>query len=178
MGNEGITKNMVKIYIADADTNPSALTSSDVILGEISSYDKSGGNPNISYDDVFGGKITRRQSRDEITLSFDLIFNFEDSFRWNEMSMVEHSTGVWVPGDAGRKVIAFEAFDGTNYLSVAFNNCSNVSFDFSHGADTTREGTIEFTLPVVTDKGIYNEQADEVAVTSLQNWSALTVDES
>ena len=179
MSNEGITKKEVRIYIADADTNPSTLTSADVILGEINSYDKSGGGEQIDYNDVFGGKIKRRGSREETTLSFELIFNLEDSARWHEMSMVEHSTGVYVPGDTSPKMIAIEVTRGGKKLALAFNNCDNVTFDFNHTADTTREGTIEFTFPYATDSGIYNEQfKKDVSITELQNWSALVIDES
>lgn len=175
---KGITKTMTKIYIADADTNPSTLTNADVIKGEISNWDQGGGNQNFEYTDVFGGKITRSQSRDEFTLSFDLIFNFDDSFRWQEIGMVEHSTGVYVPGDAAPKAIFIEATDGTGFITLGFNNCNSVELSMSHSADSTREGSIEFSLSHVTDQGIYNYQADEVAVTGLKDWSLLDSDDS
>ena len=178
MSGEGITKNMTKIYIVDADTNPSTLTSSDVILGEISNWEQGGGNQNFEYASVFGGKLKRKQDRDEYTLSFDLIFNFEDTARWHEMNLVQHSTGVYVPGDASPKAIFIEAKRGSGYLSLGFNNCDNVSIEISHSAESTREGTIEFTFSHVTDAGIYNYQFKEEAITLLADWSALDSNES
>jgi hypothetical protein len=94
------------------------------------------------------------------------------------MNLVQHSTGVYVPGDASPKAIFIEAKRGSQYLSLGFNNCDSVSIELSHSAESTREGTIEFTFPHVTDQGVFNYQFKESAVVGLSDWEDLESEES
>jgi hypothetical protein len=180
-----INRNNVKVYICNAGTAPSLLVASDVISGEIKSYSKSGGAVEVSSDPVFGGFVDLEKPREQIEISMDVIpsigsnANFWDALiysnetvatKTNIYTLNNGGTGATVPGD---KMITIQALSGTNYKTVAFNNCNVTVFDFEHNADDNRTGKITFKFSPTTETGVSNFMTAASAATALPAWTSL-----
>ena len=67
-----IARSDVTIYIVAADTDPSALASSDAVSGEITNWEQTGGNQDVESRPAFGGYIDVEKAREQIEVSFEV----------------------------------------------------------------------------------------------------------
>ena len=171
-----ISRKKVKIWISALDTAPSTLQNTDVIAGEILTYNKTGGEDDVESIPVFGGFVDKEKPRSQVELSFDVIPSIgTNSARWDSYIYGTNIGGVYVmSSDAANKAIFIQAANGSDYMSYAFNNCNAVKFDIEHNADDNRTGTLSFKMSPEDENGISNFMGKAVAVTSLPNWTQLT----
>jgi hypothetical protein len=170
-----ISRSKVKIYIAAVDTNPSALTSTDLITGEIKSYSKSGGEDDVESDPVFGGFVDKEKPTSQFELEFEVIPSIgTNSDRWDALIYGTTNSVYSMNTAAANKMVAIQALDSTNYKSWAFNNCNGVSWDFEHNADDNLTGTFRFKFSPTTSTGQSNFMTKASAVTALPAWTTLT----
>ena len=176
-----ISRSRVKIYIVDAGTAASTLTATDVIEGEIKSYNKSGGDKEVESDPVFGGYVDKEKPTEQVEVALEVIPKVnEDQNRWDTMAYAADvaNSGVYTMASAtstqpNDKAIYIEATDGTNYKSWGFNNTSVTVFDLEHNADDNQVGNITFKFSPENDSGVSNFMTAASQVTSLPAWSAL-----
>ena len=162
-----IDKDKIKIWIEDANTNPSGVT--DPIKGEISDFDKSGGDREVEYDPVIGGYSKRKQATSEHTMEFSLIFDEDLMHRWDEMRYKTDGDEL-VEGDVDDKVIYIQYGEGADAHSYGFNNCHTVNLEHSFSGDSTVEGTINFSFPATTAEGLTNYKKKRGEITEISNW--------
>jgi hypothetical protein len=168
-----ISRKRVDIYIANADTNPSALSDSDIIKGQITNYSKSGGEDDVETVHAFGGDIDKEKPQSQMEIQFEITPAIEDASRWDSY-IYGVTNGVYVANKSvGDRAIFFHAKEGSNHYTVGFNNCNSVTWDWDHAADDNRSGTFTFKLSPQNRDGISNFMAAESAITSMHNWSTL-----
>jgi len=174
-----ISRNKVNISIVDADTNASALASSDIVEGEIKTYNKSGGAQDIESDPVFGGYVDKEKPREQVEVSFEIIPKIgTDSDRWDSMTYALDGTGVYTMADStstlpSNKAIFIEAADGSNYKSMGFNNCNISVLDMEHSADDNRTYNMTLKFSPTNDSNVSNFMTLATAIGSLPDWTAL-----
>jgi hypothetical protein len=172
-----ITKKKVKIYIADAGTDVSSLTSANMIKGEIREYDLGDGDQEFETENVFGGQIDIVNPRGQFSLEFTIRPQTEYAERWEAMAFGKKTVGgvdVYSPAiDSAAKLIVIETVDSTDNAIWAFNNARNVSFNFSHNADESREGTLSFSISPEDSEGTINIGYAETSIALFPDWDEL-----
>lgn len=173
-----ISRKNTKIYITAADTLPSALTSSDVVVGEIKSYSKSGGEREVESDPVFGGFVDKEQPRSQFEIQLEVVPQTgTGSYEWDKLVYGQDSAAgsdVYTSAlDSDDRMIVIEAYDGTNYKSWAFNNCNGITIDYEGSADDNQTATLTFKFAPTTSDGVPNYQYSAVTATSLIDWDSL-----
>lgn len=173
-----ISRNKVSIYIVPINTAPSALTTSDIIRGEITNYSKSGGEIDVETVPAFGGFIDKEKPQTQFELSFDIVpqltSDTSTTMRWENMAYYNDGgtyTSARSPTD---KMVVIEARNGANYKSVAFNNCNVTVLDMEHSADDNQSYTMNLKFSPTTPSGQPNFMSKAVAATSLPTWGTLT----
>ncbi len=170
-----ISRSKVKIYIAPVDTNPTSLASTDLILGEIKSYKKSGGEDDIDSDAVFGGFVDKEKPASQFEVEFDIIPSIgSNSDRWDALIYGTTNSVYTLNTAAANKMIAIQAQDGASFKSWCFNNCNGVSWDFEHNADDNQTGTFKFKFSPTTSGNQSNFATKALALTAMPNWTTLT----
>ena len=115
-----IDREFVTIYIAPADTDGSALASSDAVNGEITSHNLTGGNQDVESVPAFGGFIDKRKPREQFELQMEVVPKLSGtaaiSDRWD---IFKCGTTGKSTGEATAYAIFIEATDGTNYKTSA-----------------------------------------------------------
>lgn len=162
-----IDKDKIKIWIESADTNPASV--SDPIKGEISDFDKSGGEREVEFDPVIGGYSKRKQATTEHTVEFSLIFDQDLMHRWDELRYKADGQEL-IEGDVEDKIIYIQYGEGATAHSYAYNNCHTVNLEHSFAADSTVEGTINFTFPPTTPVGATNFKKVRGEISNISNW--------
>lgn len=179
-----INRDKIKIYMVDANTNPSTLAASHVVAGEIKSYNKSGGEKDVESDPVFGGFVNKEKPITQVEIELEVIPRMQEANRWDAITYARDTTatasGLHVytmastkstqPSD---KMIVIEATEGTVFKSWAFNNCNVTVFDLEHNADDNQTGNITFKFSPTSPKGVSNFITAKVAATALPNWTGL-----
>lgn len=179
-----ISRSKVKIWVVPADTNPSAILESTTyngsnlgyISGQISDYSKSGGEDDIETVPVFGGFVDKEKPQTQIEVELSVIPDVDTNPDiWDAMIYGTNASGVYATNSAaGNKAIYIQAKNGSNYKTIAMNNCNGVHFDFEHPADDNQTGTLMFKFSPTTSLGIPNYMTKALQVTALPNWTTLT----
>ena len=177
MSKKSISRDKVKIWILAADVAPSTVADEDAIVGEIRSWDLSGGDDDVESEPVFGGFVDKRKPREQFEISFDIVPQIgSESEDWESFIYTEDgtNTGVYTSvGSTDDRCIYIEAKDGSAYKSWGFNNCNSVTLDMSHSADDNMEASLSFKFAPANSAGIPNLQYKKAAVTTLPLWSEL-----
>ena len=177
-----ISRSMVRIAILSADVNPSAVASTDYIEGEITNYNKSGGDSDVESVAAFGGYIDKEKpvSQEELAFEFVPKIGGDDPDRWRALSMAEDvsNTGVYTSASTtstqpGKKAIFLEAVNGTDYDSMCVNNADVTVMDVDHAADDNRTGNITLKFSPENDSGVANRMEAAKAMSSMPDWTAL-----
>ena len=173
-----INRKGVKIYVVPAGTNGSAVNV-EPLKGEITNYDKTGGERNRESEPVFGGFAHREESRSDYEIEFGIIPSLTHIGRWEGMDMGAHDTDVWASNiDPEDKAIFIVAEIGSDTVTYAFNNAYALNFDWSHEANDVREGTMNFKIAPEDVDGLANFVAVKGDLNSVPDWSTLTGDDS
>lgn len=167
-----IDREHVTIYIAPADTNGSALAASDIVNGEITSHNLTGGNQDVESVAAFGGFIDKRKPREQFELSMDVVPKLSgtasETDRWDIFKY--GSTGAST-GDSGNYCIFIVATDGTNYKTSGFNNCKLTGWEPSQAADDNYMGTATWKFSPTTDTGAANLKTSAITPSNaFFNW--------
>ena len=174
-----ISREMVKIAIVEAATNPSAIAETDYIRGEIKSYNKTGGDKEVESDPHFGGNVRKDQPRNEIELSFEVTPSMEDADRWEKLTLGYETVGgqtVYVTNkDATDKCVFIEAVksDGSNPMSWAFDNAVVTTMDMDHNADDVQTKSLNLKLTPENENGRTNYMGVETIVSAMPAWTSL-----
>lgn len=185
-----ISRNMVKMWLVSAGTNPSSLVTTAVwtssvtggyIPGQIKSYTKSGGDVDVETVPVFGGYVDKEKAAAQIELELTIIPALENSlFNWQAIAASVDTTTtpvVYTSKNVSLTDRAFfiQAVDSTaGSESWAWNNCTVTVMDQEHDAEDNLMYTLRLKLSPTDSSGIPNYQTSKRAVTSLINWSSLT----
>ena len=177
---KAISRDKVKIWILAAGVNPSTVDSSDAIVGEIRSWDLSGGDDDVESVPVFGGYVDKEKPREQFELSFDVVPQIgTGAEEWETYIYREDGTNSDVYTSVGRvgdRCVFIQAEDSTNFKSWGFNNCNSVTLDMNHNADDNMEATLNLKFSPTDQDGIPNLMYKKAAVATLPNWSALDTD--
>jgi hypothetical protein len=166
----GVFPNETSIYIVAANTNGSALTVANKIVGEITNWSKSGGDQEIESVPVIGGFVDKESPRNQIELSFDVIIQnttastldrYDDYFNAGGLSTAEGAD----------KAIFIEHTTGSLKKTFAFNNCRAVTWEPEMAADDMLKGSITFKLSPTTALGVANVKTSALASSvAFFNW--------
>lgn len=159
----GVFPNETSIYIANKDTDGSALTNADKIVGEITNWNRSGGEQDIETIPVIGGFVDKENPRTQVEFSFDVIVNNASA------STLDRYDKLWM-GDSGsigdespEKAIFIVSNTGSNSKVFAANNCRAVTWEPEMAADDMLRGTITFKLSPETPLGASNLKTSTIA---------------
>ena len=181
-----ISRNKTKIYIVNSGTNASALTTTDLIAGEIKSYSKTGGETDTESDPVFGGYVDKEKPQTQFELQFEIVPSFDSGYRWEEMVYASKTVGTdtfyIAGGSVSDKAVFIEANDGSGNVDAwGFNNCNVTVMDMEHNADDNQTKTLTLKFSPTDDSNISNYVygskqvvASFASVTELPDWSDLT----
>ena len=183
-----ISRNVTKLWIVAAGTNPSALSTSvwtsvntkGYIAGVIKSFSKSGGETESESDPVFGGYVDKDKPATQIQIELSIVPALETSnFEFETLAMSLDSTSgtaVYTTKgvDLSDQAFFIQASDGSSNKSWGFNNCNITVLDMEHNADDNQTQTLRMKLSPTDDAGIPNGQYSKQAVTALTNWASLT----
>lgn len=158
-----------KIYIVDAGTATSSLTSTDTVTSEVTNFSQSGGDEDLDAKKVFGGgNIDLITPRSVIEVSFDVVLRYgTDATKWDAFKW---GSGLGSDGDSPKKDIYVEWSDGTNYYTRCYQNARGFSFEPEASADGLLEGSITFKLSPTQADGSKNFQVSSTAATSV-SWA-------
>lgn len=187
-----ISRSKTKIWIVDKDTDCSTLTyavaddlensTNGYLAGDIKSYSKSGGENDVESDPVFGGFIDKEKPTTQVEVSLEIVplLDAGKADRWDAFTYAEDSSnaGIYtmatetstVPDD---KMIVIEAGDGTNYKTVAFNNCNVTVLDMEHNADDNRTYNMTLKFSPTDSSGISNFMTSDIIATDMPAWTEL-----
>ena len=166
-----INRDMVTIYIVAATTEPSALTDSDAVKGEITNWSLTGGNQDIESVPAFGGFIDKEKPREQFELSMDVTPQITGTAAIdNRWDTYRYGSTLLSTGEGGTYRIFIQAYDGTNYKSTGFDNCKSVTWEPSHSADDNLGGTMTWKFSPEDSVGAANLVTSNVVATSL-SWS-------
>lgn len=157
----------VKIYIAAANTNGSALASSNIVAGEITSHGFSGGNRERTSDPAFGGYIQTRSPRGDFELTMDIAPKLSGTAstddRWD---LYKFGTTGLSTGEEQALAIFIQRNNGSSYKTTAFNNAYVTSWEPSHDAGEYEKGSVTFTIAPETDTGAANIKTSALAAST------------
>lgn len=152
-----IDREFVTIYIAPVGTAGSNLASSDIVNGEITSHNLTGGNQDEESVPAFGGYITKRKPREQFELTMEVVPKLSatpaETDRWDVFKY--GATGASTGEGSGYSIYVV-AKDGTNYKTSAFNNCKMTSWEPTHNADDNYTGSATWKFSPETDAGAAN----------------------
>lgn len=135
----------VSVYIAPAGTVGSALATSDAVTTEISNFSLSGGSKDITSEPFFGGAFIDKESpREQYEISFDVYVSYDNAVRWEALLMGGNleSTSASSDGESDSFRVFIEATDGTDYKTMAMDNCQAVTFEPEMASDDYMKGTL------------------------------------
>ena len=159
-----INRDMVSIYIVAADTNGADLASTDIIKGEITSHNLSGGTQDIESVAAFGGFIDKEKPREQFEISMDVVPKISatasETDRWD---VFKYGAGGLSSGEGSSYAIFIQAKDGSNYKTTAINNARVTTWEPSHSADDNSEGSITFKFSPEDEVGSANLKTSALA---------------
>jgi hypothetical protein len=190
MAGNAIARSKVSIYIANAGTAPSALTSTDLVTGEITNYSLSGGESDSESVAAFGGFIDKEKPTSQFELSLEVtpsLASATAAVSWANRSRVKETIGastVYTVTNAAAtasvvyptaKMIVISAYDSATsvFNTVAYNNADITTFEMSHAADDNRTLNLTFKFSPQTAAGKSNVMEAALAPTALPLWSVL-----
>jgi hypothetical protein len=171
-----ISRPKVKIYITAAGINPSAVTATDSITGEIKSWKKSGGEDDVESQPVFGGFVDKEKPLSQVEIEMEIIPSLETatSDRWDALIYGTTNNVYTLNSAAANKAIFIGATDTVGNKSWAFNNCNAMSWEIEHDAEDVATGTLKFKFSPTTTGGLSNFMTKATTVTALPAWTTLT----
>lgn len=173
---DSLSGDQVTIYVEDSGTESGVagggLTNN--FEAEVTSFDVGGGARDTESIAVFGGGfIDRQKPQEQIEVSMDIILRYgTDVDQWD---------ALWYSVDVsknlvftGKKMIAIEASDGTNYYWNAWNNATITNVDKEFSAEDEWRGTISFKLSAADADGVTNVQYGKADINSADelDWTA------
>lgn len=187
-----ISRSKTKIWIVAAGTAPSSLTYSataDVeatdkgyFAGDIKSYSKSGGEKDVESDPVFGGFIDKEKPISQVELSLEIVPSLDatKADRWDFMAYAKDiaNAGIFTmasetstqPAD---RMVVIEAVSGTDYKTIAYNNCNVTVLDMEHNADDNRTYNMTLKFSPTTESGVSNFMTSDIRATAMPAWTSL-----
>ena len=154
-----IFPNETSIYIVDSGTAGSALASSDAVTTEITNWSSTGGGRDVESVPVFGNAfIDMEKPREQYEFSMDIVCSYANAARWEALVMGGSigSSSAESSSEPAEKRIFIEASDGSNYKTLAMDNCRGVTFDGEMSADEYWKGTITFKFSPTDSSGSSN----------------------
>lgn len=176
-----ISRNKVKIYIANAGVNPADVDETSYIAGEIKSWSQSGGERDTESDPVFGGYVNKEKPVTQFEISMEVIPSLDEATRWSSMAYAEDSSGngVYTSKNVSLadKAIFVTAIEDTSLSGAwGFNNCNVTNLDIEHNADDNMTGNISFKFSPTTNVGQPNFQTSKGDLSDLLAWTSLQTD--
>lgn len=171
-----INRKSVRIAIAPAGTNPSTLTSSDFIKGQIRSYGFGGGDEPFESEPLFGGYVDLEQPQEQVEVNFEFVPNIEDANRWDALFMTQSSSnpGTYIMGgERAAHCVFIEATKGSFFKSWGVNNARVTTRELNHEASNNQEGNLTLAFSPEDEAGISNFMTAASAVTALPVWTSL-----
>jgi len=182
-----ISRSKVNIYIVAADTDMSSLNATDIFKGDIKSYSASGGEKDVESDPVFGGYVDKEKPITQVELGFEIVplIDADKASRWDELAYTTETIGAKTVYTMSTdnlsstavaptaRMVVIEAVNGTDYTTVAYNNCNVTVLDLEHNADDNRTYNMTMKFSPTTDDGVSNFMSGKLAATALPNWSQL-----
>lgn len=162
----------VKVYVAASSLAASVVgTSTYEVQGDITNYNVSGGSADVESVPVFGnGNINKMKPREQFEVSFDVIPQFgSTSTRWD---VFKYGSGLTSATDGATQSIYIQATDGTNFYTIAMNNCEAVTWEPENSADDMMKGTITFKFSPTTSLGSANLKVSTVAASAMGAWGS------
>jgi len=154
-----------QVYIAPADTDGSALASSDVASSHITNFKESGGEKDVESQPTFGGgNIDIEKPRAQFEVSFDMIYLWDDADKFDEYRF---GTGLTSATDGTAKAIFLAWTDGTNEYVRAYNNALVTSLEPEQDAGEYMKGTIVFKLSSTDSSAAANVQITDADKSTL-----------
>lgn len=181
-----IKRGDVKIYLVNADTVPTAIASTDIIAGEIISYEQSGGSKENETQFAFGGDIDKEKPIEQFELSFEFVPDMANADRWESYiyavdtattDFTLYTSAASTSTQPGDKLVALEVtqVDGgtTRYKTHLFNNCNITNLEMSHSADDNRTGTMTIKFSPQTKDGVANYITASTDLASMPAFNAI-----
>jgi hypothetical protein len=164
-----IFPNETSVYFVAAGVAGSALATSDAVTTEISNFNISGGTKDVESVPFFGGAtLDNEKPREQFEISFDVYVSYDNAARWEALLMGGNlsSSSAESSGESSLWRLFIEANDGTNYKTIAMNNCRAVTFEPEMGAEEYLKGTITFKFSPTDSAGLSNYKTANVAASN------------
>jgi hypothetical protein len=167
-----IDREFVTIYITSANTNGSALATSDIVNGEITSHNLTGGNQDVEVVNAFGGDINKRKPREQFEITMDVVPKISsDSGVTDRWDIFKYGNTGASTGEGSAYAIFIQAANGSVFKTSAFNNCSLTNWEPSHSADDNYMGSATWKFSALTDTGAANLKTSSLASSNaFFNW--------
>lgn len=167
-----IDREFVTIYIKADEIDGSELADSDMVNGEITSHNLTGGNRDIESVAAFGGFIDKRKPREQFEISMDVVPKLSGTAsvtdRWDVYKY--GATGL-SSDEGGAYTIAITATDGTNYKTSIFRNCNLTNWEPTHSADDNYSGTATWKFSPTDDSDAANLKTSALEIdNAFFNW--------
>jgi hypothetical protein len=163
----GVFPTETSIYIVAANTNASALSTTDKISGEISNFELSGLNIDPEYKNLFGGQLEIVKPRGEGELTFDISVSntVASSFhRWSNMDFPTTGTSIDTPAS---KMVYISFYSNSLLNVLALNNAKVTTHDTSMSAEEELQKSVTLKFAYMTPLGTANVRASTVSGTTL-----------
>lgn len=171
-----INRDAVKIYIASANTNATAIQETNLYKGSIASYSQSGGERTKEAVPLFGGYIDEEQPRDTVTIEFEVVPDISKIDEWHALAYAEDgaNAGTYtMASNPSDRAVFIQGKRGSDYTTVGYNNCTVQVMEMEHSSDGNRTYNVTLSFIPTTSDGVSNFIIKDAALTSLPSWTAL-----
>jgi len=166
----GVFPSETSIYIVAANTNGSALTVGDKVIGEITNFSLSGGDQDVESIPVIGGFVDKEMPRNQFEVSFDVIVQNTAASTLDRWDIYKYAGGL-SSAEGALKAIFVESSTGSLYKTFAFNNARAVTWEPEMAADDMLKGSITFKFAPTTALGAANLKTSALLATNaFFNW--------
>lgn len=176
----GVFPKNTTIYIGTADQITTGLIhSSNAVVGEIESFNITGGGRDITSVPVIGGFVDQDMPPEQVEVAFDVIVSNSASSTLNRFDAFKFGADAnSYRSDLTPTTRAIAVLMNTNgaapFLVYAFNNCKGVTWEPTMSGDDMLRGTMTFKFSPTTNLGAPNLKSSVITSSTSgfpANWS-------
>lgn len=166
----GVFPNETYIYIVNANTNGSALATSDMVVGEIRDFKISGLEQENDYKNLFGGQLEIEKPRGNGEVSFSISVSNTAVSTLDRWDNYKFPTGKSSDETANKAIFISHLSNGL-WKTVAVNNARITTLDTEMNADEELMKSVTFKFAATTPLGVSNLKTSSVQYTNaFFNW--------
>lgn len=162
----GVFPNETSIYIVAANTDGSALTANDKVVGEIRNFKISGLEQEDDLKNVFGGQISIEKPRTKGEISFDVSVQNTAASTLDRWDALKFPNGL-SSDETGIKMVYISHYSNSLLKFLAMNNCRCEVSETTMNADEELMKSVTLRFNAVTPLGTANLRTSTISGTTL-----------